>query len=291
MKTKKFINLELKTTMNNTELIKTIDLALKEDIKGGDHSTLACIASSELGEAKLIVKQEGCLAGVAMAEIIFKHYDSEITFEGSILDGEMVRHGDIAFKVKGKVHTILACERLVLNVMQRMSGIATYTKFLNSKIKDTGAKLLDTRKTTPNFRIFEKEAVRIAGAVNHRFGLYDMVMLKDNHIDYAGGISNAILKTKTYLEKEKLDLKVEVEVRDLEELDQVLQTGQVHRIMLDNFDPETMAIAVKRIGGKYETEASGGKNEKDLRNYALTGVDYISVGALTHQVKSLDLSL
>jgi len=277
--------------MNNVALKELVERAFLEDIQDGDHSSLASIPENEIGRARLLVKQEGIISGIDVAEFIFNHYDKEVTFVKNIYDGESVAVGDVAFEVKGKAQSILACERILLNCMQRMSGISTYTAFLNQKIKHTKTKLLDTRKTTPNFRLLEKEAVKIGGGMNHRFGLYDMVMLKDNHIDYAGGISQAIEKTVSYLKEKGLNLKIEVEVRSLDELQQVLAVGQVNRIMLDNFTTDDMEEAVGIIGGKYETEASGGITEDDIASYAETGVDYISVGALTHQVKSLDLSL
>jgi nicotinate-nucleotide pyrophosphorylase (carboxylating) len=277
--------------MNKEALQLLIERAFQEDIQGGDHSSLASVGVEEIGRAKLIVKQEGIISGVNVAEFIFRYYDDQVKFIKYIYDGEKVTIGDIAFEVKGNARSILACERILLNCMQRMSGISTHTDYLNQKIKHTSAKLLDTRKTTPNFRLLEKEAVKIGGGMNHRFGLYDMIMLKDNHIDYAGGITQAVEKTHLYLLENKLSLKVEVEVRDLQELDEVLSIGKVDRIMLDNFSTDKMRTAVKLINGRYETEASGGITEDDIAIYAETGVDYISVGALTHQVKSLDLSL
>lgn len=288
---KKFINLELRKVRNSEALKELIANGFEEDIQSGDHSSLACIGDQAQGKAKLLVKEQGILSGVEVAELIFAQYDDSVKFSKKISDGTQVEVGDIAFEVEGKAQSILACERLMLNCMQRMSGIATYTNALNQKIAHTGAKLLDTRKTTPNFRLLEKEAVRIGGGVNHRFGLYDMIMLKDNHIDYAGGIQKAIEKTIAYLQAKKLDLKIEVEVRNMKELDETLAIGKINRIMLDNFTPQEMKLAVEKIGGLYETEASGGITEKDIHLYAETGVDYISVGALTHQVKSLDLSL
>lgn len=277
--------------MNKEELKQLVKNAFEEDIKSGDHSSLACISSTDQGKAKLLIKQEGVLAGMEVAAFIFAQYDPNLKYTPLLEDGSSVKVGEVAFYIEGSARSILACERLVLNCMQRMSAIATYTAYLTQKIKGTGAKLLDTRKTTPNFRILEKEAVKIGGGVNHRFGLYDMIMLKDNHIDYAGGIKQAIEKTNQYLKDESLSLKIEVEVRDMDELHQVLKAGNVQRIMLDNFTPSLMKEAVNLIGGQYETEASGGITEDDIRDYAETGVDYISVGALTHQVKSLDLSL
>jgi nicotinate-nucleotide pyrophosphorylase (carboxylating) len=277
--------------MNKGALKELIKRAFQEDIRDGDHSSLACISENEIGSARLLVKQEGIISGIDVAEFIFDYYDQDVTFIKNICDGEKVSAGDVAFEVKGKARSILACERILLNCMQRMSGISTYTHFLNQKIQHTTAKLLDTRKTTPNFRLLEKEAVKIGGGINHRFGLYDMVMLKDNHIDYSGGISQAIEKTVNYLAENNLSLKIEVEVRDLNELREVLSVGKVDRIMLDNFSTEDMKKAVISIDGKYETEASGGITESDIASYAETGVNYLSVGALTHQVKSLDLSL
>ena len=278
-------------SMNKQALIDLIKNALHEDIQTGDHSSNSCIPANEIGQAKLLVKQNGIVAGVEVAKTIFEIYDSSAQLDIKIEDGQEIKTGDVVFTVKGKVRTILACERLVLNCMQRMSGIATYTHFLNQKISGTNAKLLDTRKTTPNFRLLEKEAVKIGGGTNHRFGLYDMIMLKDNHIDYAGGIKNAIQKTKTYLNTNQLFLDIEVEVRNFDELNQVLIEGGIQRIMLDNFTPIDLEKAIKIIKGKYPTEASGGITEETILDYALTGVNFISVGALTHQVKSLDLSL
>lgn len=277
--------------MNKIELSALINNAFQEDLGNGDHSSLACISSSEKGKAKLLVKQEGVLAGIEVAQEICKLYDDSLVFTALLKDGAFIKQGDIAFYLEGKVHSILACERLILNCMQRMSGIATYTNYLVSKIKPHAAQLLDTRKTTPNFRLLEKEAVKIGGGVNHRFGLYDMIMLKDNHIDYAGGIKNAIAKTNQYLKSNQLNLKIEVEVRDIKELKEVLEVGDIDRIMLDNFTPSDMKKAVDLIAGRFQTEASGGITENTIEAYAATGVDYISVGALTHQVKSLDLSL
>lgn len=265
--------------------------ALAEDIGDGDHTSLACIPESATGTAQLLVKEEGVIAGIELAEIIFKKYDPEIKFKAFIHDGDHVQPGDIAFKISGPSRSILSTERLVLNFMQRMSGIATKTNSLVKRIEGTNAKLLDTRKTTPGIRYVEKWAVRIGGGENHRFALYDMIMLKDNHIDYAGGIEPAIKRVQEYLVKTGKDLKVEIEVRNLVELNEVLAVGNVDRIMLDNFTPEKIAEALKLIKGQYETEASGGINDDTIYDYAATGVDYISVGALTHSYKSLDLSL
>jgi nicotinate-nucleotide pyrophosphorylase (carboxylating) len=268
-----------------------ITLALDEDHGDGDHSSLGSIPENAENRAQLIIKDEGLLAGVELAEMIFQKVDPEVTFLKKMSDGDFVQHGDIAFLVEGKARSILGAERLVLNCMQRMSGIATYTKKLSSLVNGTKAKLLDTRKTTPNFRLAEKWAVSIGGGYNHRFGLYDMVMLKDNHIDYAGGVKEAINSTVSYLENLGKDIKIEIEIRNLPELNEVLSIGRVHRILLDNMLPSDIRQAIKMIGGKYETEASGGITEKTIREIAETGVDYISVGALTHSYTSLDMSL
>jgi len=274
----------------NKLIVEAINNAFKEDIGDGDHSSLACIPKNSQNSASLIVKDSGVLAGVEIAEKVFSLY-GEFTFKKCIEDGSFVKSGDIAFEVKGSSQGILACERIVLNIIQRMSGIATYTNFLKDLISDTKTQLLDTRKTTPNFRIFEKEAVRIGGGMNHRFGLYDMIILKDNHIDYAGGIRQALTKSNDYLKNANKDLKIEIEVRDFEELSEALEVGGFQRIMLDNFTPLNTEKALILIDGKYETESSGGITDKTILDYARTGVDFISVGALTHQVKSLDLSL
>jgi nicotinate-nucleotide pyrophosphorylase (carboxylating) len=268
-----------------------IQKAINEDIGAGDFSALACIPLSFKGKAKLLVKQKGIIAGVEIAKKIFEEFEPSFIVEIIIPDGTEVKVGDIVLTVEGPSQKILSIERLVLNVMQRMSGIATYTHFLQSKIAHTPCKLLDTRKTTPLFRFFEKEAVKIGGAMNHRMGLYDMIMLKDNHIDFAGGIDLAVKKTKKYLADNQLNLKIEVEVRNLNELQQVLNCTGVFRVMLDNFTPNLLQEAVKMVNGKIETEASGGITEETIIEYAETGVNYISVGALTHQIKSLDLSL
>jgi nicotinate-nucleotide pyrophosphorylase len=265
--------------------------ALAEDIGDGDHSTLSCINSDAKGKAVLKIKEEGILAGVEVAEEIFKYVEPSVIFTAYKKDGNVMQVGEIAFEVEARVHTILSCERLVLNCMQRMSGIATLTHQYVSKLKGYKTKLLDTRKTTPNFRLLEKEAVRIGGGTNHRFGLYDMIMLKDNHIDYSGGIENAIEKAYNYVQQKKLDLKIEIETRNIEDVKTVLRIGKVNRIMLDNFTPQQISDALKLINGKYETEASGGINLENIEEYAATGVDYISSGAIIHQAKSLDLSL
>lgn len=277
--------------MKQEFILKAIKTAFTEDIGDGDHSSLACVPSSAIGRAKLLVKDDGVLAGVEVAKLIFEHYDSKMKFNQFMNDGDVIKVGDIVFEIKGASQSILACERLALNIMQRMSGIATKTAKVVSIIKGTETKLLDTRKTTPNFRIFEKEAVRIGGAHNHRFALYDMIMLKDNHIDYAGGIAQALTKTNNYLKSVKKDLKIEIEVRDFNELGQALKHGGFDRIMLDNFTPKNLSKALEIIDNKFETEASGGITESTIRGYADTGVDYISMGALTHQINSLDLSL
>lgn len=268
-----------------------IDNALLEDIGDGDHSTLACVPENAQGKAKLIVKEAGILAGVELAQRIFHRFDPNLVIDVFLTDGSPVQPGDIAFEVNGSSRSILSTERLVLNFMQRMSGIATQTAAIVKLIDGCDTKLLDTRKTTPGVRYLEKWAVRIGGGHNHRFALYDMIMLKDNHIDYAGGVVPAIEKTKSYLAQTQKSLKIEVEVRTAEELDQVLLTGGVDRIMLDNFTPEEIKLLLPRIPKTYETEASGGITLETIRAYAETGVDFISVGALTHSVKSLDMSL
>ena len=265
--------------------------ALNEDIGDGDHSSLSCVPENAMGTAKLIVKQEGIIAGVELAERIFKTYDSSLEITTYIQDGQKVKVGDVAFVISGKSRSILSTERLVLNFMQRMSGIATKTNRIVDLIEGTDTKLLDTRKTTPGIRYMEKWAVRIGGAYNHRFGLYDMIMLKDNHIDYAGGVSKAITRANDYLAETGKELKIEIEVRNREELDEVLSVGQVDRIMLDNFTPQEITDVLSQIPDSIETEASGGINEDTIRSYAETGVDFISVGALTHSFESLDMSL
>lgn len=278
--------------MNYKELLDfLIKNALEEDIGDGDHSTLCCIDADAKGKAILKIKGEGILAGIEVAETIFKYVEPAVLFTAYKKDGDKMQFGEIAFEVQAKVHTILSCERLVLNCMQRMSGIATLTRQYVDKLKGYSTKLLDTRKTTPNFRLLEKEAVRIGGGTNHRFGLYDMIMLKDNHIDYCGGIEKAIAKANTYVQQKNLDLKIEIETRSLDDVKKVIQVGKVHRIMLDNFTPQQIEKALKIINGKYETEASGGINLENIQEYAATGVDYISSGAIIHQAKSLDLSL
>ena len=268
-----------------------IDIAIKEDIGDGDHTSLSCIPNSATGKAQLLVKEEGILAGVELGKKIFHKIDNTLVFNQFLNDGDNVKIGDIAFTIEGSSQKILQAERLVLNFMQRMSGIATTTNYYVSLIEGTNAKVLDTRKTTPGLRAIEKWAVKIGGGINHRIGLYDMIMIKDNHIDYAGGIAEAITSTQKYLKANNKDLKIEVEARNLKEVNEILEIGGIHRIMLDNFSYEDMRTAVKKIAGKYETEASGGITDRTIRNYSECGVDYISVGALTHQIKSLDLSL
>jgi nicotinate-nucleotide pyrophosphorylase (carboxylating) len=277
--------------LTEKSLKKFIKSALVEDIGDGDHSAIACIPDEQMSRAQLLVKDEGILAGVDMAKKIIEQYDSSIILREFMKDGDSMQKGDVAFEVSGSARSILTIERLILNCMQRMSGIATYTKYLNTLINGSKAKLLDTRKTTPNFRIAEKWAVAIGGGTNHRFGLYDMVMLKDNHIDYAGSIKKAITDTRKYLRKNNLPLKIEIETRTIDEVKQVIETGGVDVIMLDNMMPSVMKEAILLINGKYETEASGGITENNIREVADCGIDFISVGALTHSVKSKDMSL
>ena len=268
-----------------------VQLAIQEDIKEGDHSALACVPKTAKGGAQLLVKEEGIIAGIEIAKQIFTEFDPSFEFEQFLSDGDFVKKSEISFKVHGSSQMLLGAERLVLNVMQRMSAIATLTNKYVKALEGLPTKVLDTRKTTPLIRFLEKEAVRIGGGHNHRMGLYDMIMLKDNHIDFAGGIAEAILLTNQYLKNKKLNLKIEVETRDLNEVKEVLKVGQVHRIMLDNFSYADLKSAVKLIDGKYETEASGGINLDTVRHYAECGVDYVSVGALTHSVHNMDLSL
>ena len=274
--------------MNIDELIKA---ALAEDIGDGDHSSLATIPESATGKAHLLIKEEGIVAGIDIAEKVFGFVDSQIKFEKFIEDGSSVKVGDIVFMVSGKSSSLLTAERLALNYMQRMSGIATKTNYYVNLLNGLNTKVLDTRKTTPLMRELEKHSVKLGGGENHRFGLYDMIMIKDNHIDFAGGISKAIDATHKYLNEKNKNLKIEIEVRDFDELNQVLQHGKVNRIMLDNFTPDDIRKALQLIDHKYETEASGGITEDTIRAYAETGVDYISVGALTHHIRSLDMSL
>ncbi len=269
---------------------KLIDLSFAEDIGDGDHTTLCCIPEEVRGKSRMIIKEEGILAGVKIAEEVFNRFDSTLKVEILINDGTKVKPGDVAMVVEGSVRSLLQTERLMLNIVQRMSGIATITHKYMELLKGTKAKVLDTRKTTPGMRILEKMAVKIGGGENHRIGLFDMILLKDNHVDFAGGISNAIDRCHEYLEAKNKDLKIEIEVRSIDELNQVLEHGGVNRIMLDNFSVEDTRMAVDLIGGKYEIESSGGITLDTIRSYAECGVDYISVGALTHSVKSLDIS-
>jgi len=265
--------------------------AIAEDLGDGDHTSISTIPEGAQGRAKLIIKEDGVLAGVELALTIFKQIDPQLKTEVFLNDGALVKYGDIAFTVAGSTHSILLAERLVLNCMQRMSGIATKTHRIVALLEPYTTKILDTRKTTPGLRMLEKWAVKIGGGVNHRIGLYDMILIKDNHVDYAGGISNAIHAANEYLQKTGRNLEIEIEVRNLEELDQVLETGKVNRIMLDNFGFDDLKTAVNRIGKRYITEASGGIVEENITQYAACGVDFISMGALTHSVKSLDMSL
>lgn len=274
----------------NDLIDRLIDLAFAEDIGDGDHTTLSSIPPDAMGKSKLLIKEAGVLAGVEMAKKIFHRFDPSMKVEVFIEDGTEVKPGDIAMIVEGKVQSLLQTERLMLNVMQRMSGIATMTRRYVKQLEGTHTRVLDTRKTTPGMRMLEKEAVKIGGGVNHRIGLFDMILLKDNHVDFAGGIENAITGAKKYLKEKGKDLKIEIEVRNFDELQQVLNIGGVDRIMLDNFTPQDTKTAVEMIGGRYETESSGGITFDTLRDYAQAGVDYISVGALTHSVKGLDMS-
>lgn len=268
-----------------------IRTALAEDVGDGDHSSLASVPADAQNRARLLVKDEGVLAGVELAHLIFREVDASLRVEQLLADGARVTHGDIVLVVEGRAQSILTAERLVLNCMQRMSGIATHTAYLNTLLAGTNARLLDTRKTTPNFRICEKWAVLIGGGVNHRYGLFDQIILKDNHVDYAGGIREAIEATQAYLKKTGRQLPIEVETRSLAEVQEALDTGGIQRIMLDNMAPSLLREAVQLIGGRFTTEASGGITEHTIAEVAATGVDFISVGALTHSTKSLDLSL
>ena len=276
----------------DNELVTTlIDNAIKEDIGDGDHSTLSCIPSGETGKAQLIVKDNGVIAGIDLAKFIFHKLDPSLNFNQLLTDGTKVKFGNIAFVIEGKVHVILQGERLVLNFMQRLSGIASQTAIYAEKLKGLKTKVLDTRKTTPGLRLLEKYAVKMGGGENHRIGLYDMIILKDNHIDFAGGIEKAVDNTINYLKSTGKDLKIEVEARSLDDVSRLLKHGGMHRIMLDNFSIEDTRKAVTLIDGQYETESSGGITLENLRDYAECGVDFISVGALTHQIYSLDMSL
>lgn len=263
---------------------------LAEDIGDGDHTTLCCIPADAIGRSRLIVKDTGIIAGIEVAKKVFEIFDNELRITQYMHDGDEVKPQDIAFEVEGKVRSLLQTERLMLNIMQRMSGIATRTREYVKLLEGTRTRILDTRKTTPGLRMLEKEAVLIGGGCNHRIGLYDMILLKDNHIDFAGGISQAIDRANKYLKDNKKNLKIEIEVRNFDELNEVLASGNVNRIMLDNFSVADTRKAVEIIGGRFETESSGGITETTIREYALAGVDYISVGALTHSIKSLDMS-
>jgi len=275
----------------NKVLNQFIQQAIIEDIGDGDHTSLACIPSDAVGKMQLLVKQEGIIAGVDIAEQIFKTFDSDIVFDRKVKDGTYVKPGDIVFYVQGREQVLLQAERLMLNVMQRMSGIATTTHIYLKKIEGTSAQILDTRKTTPNNRFLEKEAVKIGGGTNHRFGLFDMIMIKDNHIDFSGGITKAVQKVVEYLKANNKTLKIEVEVRNFEELEEAMSIAEIDRIMLDNFSVNDTYKAVNLVDKQFELESSGGITLDTILSYAETGVDYISVGALTHQILSLDLSL
>ena len=268
-----------------------LETTLKEDLGDGDHSSLACIPAEATGKAQLLIKDEGIIAGLDITSLIFERIDPGLRIKFYLRDGDRIKPGDTGFMVSGIIQSILKSERIVLNILQRMSGIATQTDRYVGKIKDLHTKILDTRKTTPGMRILDKEAVRIGGGENHRMGLYDMIMLKDNHIDFAGGITQAIRKTNEYLDRTGKALRIEVEARGLEDVKEIMQAGHVHRIMLDNFSIADTRRALELIEGRYETESSGKITLDNLRDYAECGVDYISVGALTHQIKSLDLSL
>lgn len=261
-----------------------------EDIGDGDHTSLSCIPATAEGTSQLIIKEEGILAGVEVAKVVFETFDPTLQMETYINDGAHVKPGDIAFRVSGKVLSLLQTERLMLNIMQRMSGVATTTHRYVERLEGTGTRVLDTRKTTPGLRLLEKEAVHIGGGTNHRIGLYDMILLKDNHVDFAGGIEQAITRAQKYCKEKGKNLKIEIEVRNFDEINEVLRVGGVDRIMLDNFTPENTKKAVELINHRFETESSGGITIDTLRDYALCGVDFISVGALTHSVKSLDMS-
>lgn len=268
-----------------------IDLAIAEDIGDGDHSSLSCIPSNATGAVQLKMKQAGVLAGVEIAEKVYHRIDPGVQFEAFKADGEKLAEGEYVFRAEGKIHTLLQAERIVLNIMQRMSGIATQTNIYVKRCEGTETKILDTRKTTPGMRVFDKMAVKIGGGCNHRMGLFDMIMLKDNHIDFAGGIENAIRKANEYIRTKGLEIDIEVETRSISDIEKVLKIGGVKRIMLDNFTVETTREAVKLIDKKFETESSGGITLDTIRNYAQCGVDYISVGAITHQIKSIDMNL
>jgi nicotinate-nucleotide pyrophosphorylase (carboxylating) len=273
------------------DLDEAIDRWFLEDIGDGDHTTLGIIPPEVKGSARLIVKQAGILAGVKIAEQIFHRFDRDLEMDLHIKDGSAIVPDDVVFRISGDVHSILQCERLILNVMQRMSGIATNTYSYVQEVEGTGTRILDTRKTTPGVRLLEKEAVRLGGGVNHRFGLHDMILIKDNHIDFSGGIENAIKRTQAYLEEKQMKLDIVVETRSLDDIEKVLTMGGIHRILLDNFSIEMTRKAVELINDRVEIESSGGITKRTIRKYAECGVDYISVGALTHKIESLDLSL
>ncbi len=281
----------MKKLLQLPDIQALIDIALREDIGSGDHSSLACIGNSKLGNAYCVAKDDGVICGLELAAFIFHKIDQSLVFKTSFNDGDMIKIGDIVFTVEGKSVSILTAERLVLNFCQRLSGVATQSRNISELIKNYKTKVLDTRKTTPGMRLFEKYAVKVGGSFNHRIGLYDMIMLKDNHIDFAGGIKQAIEKTHAYLKANQLDLKIEIETRNLDEVKQVLAVGGVNRIMLDNFTPDLIKKAVELINGAYETEASGGITINTITDFAKAGVDFISIGALTHSAKSIDLSL
>ena len=268
-----------------------IELAIKEDLGDGDHTSLCCIPAEERGRMRLLCKQEGIIAGIEVARRVLERLDANMVLDQRIEDGTRVKPGDVAFYVEGRLQSLLQAERILLNIMQRMSGVATQTAVYADRIKDLHTKVLDTRKTTPGMRVLDKIAVKIGGGENHRIGLFDMILLKDNHIDFAGGVRKAVEGAKAYLAERGKNIPIECEVRTLEDIDEVFAAGGVDRIMFDNFSPEMTAEAVRKVAGRCQTESSGGITLETLRDYALTGVDYISVGALTHQIKSLDMSL
>jgi nicotinate-nucleotide pyrophosphorylase (carboxylating) len=281
----------MKELLQLSDVQALINIALREDIGSGDHSSLACIGNDKIGNAYCLAKDDGIICGLDLAEFIFNKIDKSLEFKSNFIDGNEIKKGDTVFTVVGKSISILTAERLVLNFMQRLSGVATQSKKISSLLNGYNTKVLDTRKTTPGMRLFEKYAVKIGGSYNHRIGLYDMIMLKDNHIDFAGGIKQAIEKTHDYLKDHNLNLNIEVETRNLDEVQQVLNVGGIQRIMLDNFTPELLKEAITLIDGKFETEASGGITIETIQSFAASGVDFISVGALTHSAKSIDLSL
>jgi nicotinate-nucleotide pyrophosphorylase (carboxylating) len=281
----------MKELLQLSDVQALINIALREDIGSGDHSSLACIGNDKIGNAYCLAKDDGIICGLDLAEYIFNKIDKSLEFKSNFIDGNEIKKGDTVFTVVGKSISILTAERLVLNFMQRLSGVATQSKKISSLLNGYNTKVLDTRKTTPGMRLFEKYAVKIGGSYNHRIGLYDMIMLKDNHIDFAGGIKQAIEKTHDYLKDHNLNLNIEVETRNLDEVQQVLNVGGIQRIMLDNFTPELLKEAITLIDGKFETEASGGITIETIQSFAASGVDFISVGALTHSAKSIDLSL